>query len=181
MKIWLRPGLQLVITAAICISNGRRHPERYWRRTRVKFVRVRCSGARTRKITEPLGAIRRLRMIRSGLVFQSLHNTKEVIMFHEDDENEEQDDGVYAEAPAGWIPPQFREFITEPVLDPAVLQGTYRIIDGDTGEERLPNAGDMLRVRRLLAVRDTRDGSMHNAGHGVPPMMVVDVNNDWED
>lgn len=92
--------------------------------------------------------------------------------------DEELDGNDYADAPADWIPPQFREDIDEPVADVQELGGMFRIIDGDTGEERLPSPGELEKVRRVLGVRDTRNGQVHMNISGVQ-FMSVDINPDF--
>ena len=69
------------------------------------------------------------------------------------------------DAPAGWIPPEFREFVYDELdeEDLKAVQATVTIHNMETGEEHHPDAEEIeeMGVRRVKGVIDTRDGSYH--------------------
>lgn len=74
---------------------------------------------------------------------------------------------------AGWIPPEFREFLTEPA-ELADLGSMMRVCDPGSDELRPPTQQEVQDgVRKVNAVRDTRDGSLHYSTGIV--FMEVDV------
>ena len=80
-----------------------------------------------------------------------------------------------ADPPAGWVPRQFIEFITEPITDASVLQGTFKVIREGSDEFQEPNAEDLKKVRRVIGRRDIRNGAVDMQQHSQTPFMVVDV------
>lgn len=65
--------------------------------------------------------------------------------------------------PAGWIPPQYRELIYAGHLSEADLEA-IQLTTGTIGEDgiiRPFSAEKVAAIRRVIGVRDTRDGSEH--------------------
>ena len=88
--------------------------------------------------------------------------------------------------PAGWIPPEFREFVYAELdgEDLKAVQQTVRIHNLDTGEEHHPDAEEVaeMGVRRIIGVTDTRDGSYHpnkyfkgEGGGGDCPLLSFEI------
>lgn len=68
-----------------------------------------------------------------------------------------------SDAPAGFIPPEFREFIMEPMTDEELqrIVGTMGWYDREGRHNYSLEQLKAQQLEKIVAVRDTRDGSIH--------------------
>lgn len=65
---------------------------------------------------------------------------------------------------AGWIPPEFREFVYEEfnAADLEILQQTVRVkYPGQQPRQLTPDEISQSGIRKVVAVRDARNGELH--------------------
>ena len=77
------------------------------------------------------------------------------------------------DAPAGWIPPEFREFVYEDLSDEdlrAIKESTKVFENGKLRD--LTDEEIYSRMGKVVAVRDTRDGRVHKNVSETPIIRV---------